>query len=193
MTDTALSHALVPPLDHGTKKTERHLFSLYEQTPVASCFYALLCHYLCETATGYFLWYNGAVPLDSCTSRTVATPSPPPPPPQKKKKQKKMKFVLRSVKNANFWQKYEIILPRKNLPIWDPNLPQRNPKSPYLALRKYHMYVFSNSPWRPSWIVNLHIYEIVPFRDHCDQIWTKYIHVFSRYWHLSKIGLVNTK
>ena len=30
--------------------------------------------------------------------------------------------------------------------------------------------IFSNSPWRPSWIVNLHKYEIVPFRDHCDQI-----------------------
>ena len=43
-------------------------------------------------------------------------------------------------KNANFWRKYEILLPRKNLPIWDPNLPLRNPKSPYLALRKNHMY-----------------------------------------------------
>ena len=52
---------------------------------------------------------------------------------------------------------------------------------------------FYNSPWRPSWIVNLHKHEVVPFRDHCDQIWTKYIHVFSRYWHLSKIGLVTTK
>ena len=30
--------------------------------------------------------------------------------------------------------------------------------------------IFSNSQWRPSWIVNLHKYEIVPFRDHCDQI-----------------------
>ena len=30
--------------------------------------------------------------------------------------------------------------------------------------------IFSNSPWRPSWIVNLHKYEIVPLRDHCDQI-----------------------
>ena len=47
---------------------------------------------------------------------------------------------LRASKNASFWRKYEIILPRKNLPIWDPNLPLRNPKSPYLALRKYHMY-----------------------------------------------------
>ena len=28
--------------------------------------------------------------------------------------------------------------------------------------------IFSNSPWWPSWIVNLHKYEIVPFRDHCD-------------------------
>ena len=28
---------------------------------------------------------------------------------------------------------------------------------------------FSNSPWRPSWIVNLYKYEIVPFRDYCDQ------------------------
>ena len=25
--------------------------------------------------------------------------------------------------------------------------------------------IFSNSPWRPSWIVNLHKYEIVSFRD----------------------------
>ena len=48
----------------------------------------------------------------------------------------------------------------------------------------------SNSPWRPSWIVNLHKYEIVPFKDHCNQIWIRYIHIFSRYWHLSKIGLV---
>ena len=53
--------------------------------------------------------------------------------------------------------------------------------------------IFSNSPWRPSWILNLHKYEIVPFRDHCDQIWTKYIHVFLRYGRLSKIGLVKHK
>ena len=64
----------------------------------------------------------------------------------------------------------------------------------FLGYCHFRVYaIFSNSPWRPSWIVNLHKYEIVPFRDHCDQIWTKYIHVFSRYWHLSKIGLVNTK
>ena len=30
--------------------------------------------------------------------------------------------------------------------------------------------IFSNSPWRPSWIVNLHKYETVTLRDHCDQI-----------------------
>ena len=61
----------------------------------------------------------------------------------------------------------------------------------YCRFRVYA--IFTNSPWRSSWLVNLHKYEIVPFRDRCDQIWTKYIHVFSRYWHLSKIGLVNTK
>ena len=41
------------------------------------------------------------------------------------------------------------------------------------VLRYCHFRVyasFSNSHWRPSWIVNLHKYEIVPFRDHCDQI-----------------------
>ena len=31
--------------------------------------------------------------------------------------------------------------------------------------------IFSNGPWRPSWIVNLHKYEMILFRDHCDQIW----------------------
>ena len=30
--------------------------------------------------------------------------------------------------------------------------------------------IFSNGPGQPSWIVNLHKYGIVPFRDHCDQI-----------------------
>ena len=30
--------------------------------------------------------------------------------------------------------------------------------------------IFSNSPWQSSWIVNLHKYEIVLFRDLCDQI-----------------------
>ena len=30
-------------------------------------------------------------------------------------------------------------LPRKNLPIWDPNLPTKNCRSPYLSPRKYHM------------------------------------------------------
>ena len=29
---------------------------------------------------------------------------------------------------------------------------------------------FGNSPWWPPWMVNLHKYEIGPFRDHCDQI-----------------------
>ena len=53
--------------------------------------------------------------------------------------------------------------------------------------------ILSNSPWWPSWIVSLHKYEMVPFRDHCDQIWPKYSHVFLRYWHLSETGLVNTK
>ena len=41
--------------------------------------------------------------------------------------------------------------------------------------------IFSNGPWGPSWIVNLYKYEMVPFRDHCDRIWPKYIHIFLRY------------
>ena len=53
--------------------------------------------------------------------------------------------------------------------------------------------IFRNSPWQPSWMVNLHKYEMVPFSDHCDRIWPKYIHVFLRYWHLSKIVRVNTR
>ena len=31
-------------------------------------------------------------------------------------------------------------LPWKNLPIWDPSLPTKNCRSPYLVPRKYHMY-----------------------------------------------------
>ena len=41
------------------------------------------------------------------------------------------------------------------------------------VLKYYHFRVyaiFNNSPWQPSWIVNLHKYEIFPFRDHCGQI-----------------------
>ena len=71
-----------------------------------------------------------AVPLDSCI---IGLWHPP---------KNSKKFVFNGVRNANFWRKYETILPRKNLPIWDPNLPLRNTKSPYLALRKYHMYVY---------------------------------------------------
>ena len=36
----------------------------------------------------------------------------------------------------------------------------------YCHLRVYAN--FSNDPWRPSWIVNLHNYEMVLFRDNCD-------------------------
>ena len=47
---------------------------------------------------------------------------------------------LKSVNHANFWQKYKIFLLCKYLLIWDPNVPLRNPRSPYLGPRKYHMY-----------------------------------------------------
>ena len=72
---------------------------------------------------------------------------------------------------------------KKIQPIHTRNiLAQRRINFNQWVLRYCHFQVyanFSNSPWQPSWIVNLHKYEIVPFRDHCDQIWTKYIHVFS--------------
>ena len=38
--------------------------------------------------------------------------------------------------------------------------------------------IFSKSPWRPSLIVHLHKFDIFQFRDHSDQTWSKYIHVF---------------
>ena len=65
----------------------------------------------------------------------------------------------------------------------------------FLSYRHFHcLYaIFSNGPWRPSWIVKLHKYEMVSLRDYYDQIWPNYIHVFLRYWHLSKIGRVNTR
>ena len=52
-----------------------------------------------------------------------------------------------------------------------------NPKQPTNQIQWFLRYchfcvcaLFSNGPWRPSWIVNLHKYEMVPFRDHCDPI-----------------------
>ena len=138
MTDSALSHALVPPLDHETKNWKTFIFLYIEQTSVASCFNALLWHHVCETAAGYFFWYNGRS-TEQLHSRTVAP------------KQKNKKFVFKSVKNANFWRKYKIILQRKNLPIWDPNLPLRNPKSPYLALKKIsHVWHLDNAKSKES-------------------------------------------
>ena len=50
-------------------------------------------------------------------------------------------------------------------------LAQRRSNVNQWVLRYCHFCVyaiFSNRPWRPSWIVNLHTYEIVPFRDHCE-------------------------
>ena len=41
-----------------------------------------------------------------------------------------------------FDTKIEYFLPRKNLPIWDPNLATWKPKAPYLSPRKYHIYVY---------------------------------------------------
>ena len=74
------------------------------------------------------------VPLDSCI---VGLWHPP---------KKNKKFVFKSVIfDGNMKLFYRAVLPRKNLPIWDPNLPLRNPKSPYLAVRKYHMYAFSST------------------------------------------------
>ena len=40
-----------------------------------------------------------------------------------------------------FDTKIEYFLPRKNIPILDPNLPIWKPKSPYSSPRKYHVYV----------------------------------------------------
>ena len=132
MTDTALSQALVPPLDHETKNWKTFIFLYIEQTQLL----AVLMLFYAITYVGrpqIISFDTMAVPLDRTCIVGLWRP------PKKKPK----KFVIKSVKNANFWRKYEILLPRKNLPIWDPNLPLRNPKSPYLALRRYHMYAIS--------------------------------------------------
>ena len=42
-------------------------------------------------------------------------------------------------------------LQRKNLPIWNPNLPTKNTRSPYLRSRKDHMYAFR--PFRKSQLI----------------------------------------
>ena len=39
-----------------------------------------------------------------------------------------------------FDTKIEYFLPQKNLPIWDPNLPTKNCRFPYLSSRKDHTY-----------------------------------------------------
>ena len=42
----------------------------------------------------------------------------------------------------------------------------------FLSYRHFHcLYaIFSKGPWRPSWIVNLHKYEMVSLRDYYDKI-----------------------
>ena len=42
----------------------------------------------------------------------------------------------------------------------------------FLSYRHFHcLYaIFSNGPWRPSWIVNLHKYEMVSLRDFYDKL-----------------------
>ena len=65
MTDTALSHALVPPLDHETKNWKTFIFLYIEQTQlldVLMLFYAIT--YVRRPQIIYF--DTMAVPLDSC-------------------------------------------------------------------------------------------------------------------------------
>lgn len=49
---------------------------------------------------------------------------------------------LRVRQKAIFDMKLRHFLPRKNLPIWNPNLPTKNSRSPYLRSRKDHMYAY---------------------------------------------------
>ena len=44
----------------GEKSLKTFILCYLEQIPVVCYFNVLLCHNLCETATGYFLWYNGS-------------------------------------------------------------------------------------------------------------------------------------
>ena len=48
------------------QKTEIFIFLYIEQTPVASCFNALLCHYLDVRRPQIISLDTMAVPLDSC-------------------------------------------------------------------------------------------------------------------------------
>ena len=47
---------------------------------------------------------------------------------------------LRVWQKAIFDMKHQHFLQRKNLPIWNPNLPTKNSRSPHLCSRKDHMY-----------------------------------------------------
>ena len=95
MTDTALSHALVPPLDHETKNSKTFIFLYIEQTQLLA---VLMLFY----AITYVRWPQiisfdtMAVPLDSCIIGQWH--------PTKKTKKKKQEicFVFKSIKNANF-------------------------------------------------------------------------------------------
>ena len=84
MTDIALSHALVPPLDHETKKLKDIYFLIYRTDPQLLAVFMLFYAITYVRRPQVISFDTMAVTLDSCTSRTVATP--PPPPPQKKKK-----------------------------------------------------------------------------------------------------------
>ena len=99
--DRHCSHScfIPPPLPRPWEENLKTLILCYlEQTPIVCCMNVLLCHYLCEMATGYSIWYNGGS-TGQLHNRNMAP--------------KIKKFVLKSVRRANFWRKYEIFLPPK--------------------------------------------------------------------------------
>ena len=69
MTDTALSHALVPPLDHETKNWKTFIFLYIEQTQLLAVL--MLFYAITYVRRPQIISFDTmAVPLDSCTQKT---------------------------------------------------------------------------------------------------------------------------
>ena len=61
-----------------------------------------------------------------------------------------------------------------------------NFKQWFLRYRHFRVYaIFSNGPWRPSWIVNLHKFEMVPFKKSKQLIQETFWH---KVWSISTNG-----
>ena len=115
MIDTALSHALVPPIDHETINWKAFIFLYIEQTQlldVLMLFYAIT--YVRRPQIISF--DTMAAPLDSCI---VGLWHPPPP-------KKNKKFVFKSVKKCQFLTEIWNNFTAQKSPYLRPQSPSEN-------------------------------------------------------------------